>query len=92
MNKATWLGATLGAIIGLVCGLWQAWDMRHGPAARMGAGKMLTAALRLVVLMAALVAAYRFAGADRLSLVCGVVVTYTAVLVWRMKRSLAKKK
>ncbi len=87
-----WLGAALGAIIGLVCGLWQAWDMRHGPAAAVGASKMMTAALRLVVLMAALLVAYRFAGADKLGLVFGVVVTYTAVLVWRMKRSWAKKK
>jgi hypothetical protein len=92
MSKAVWLGAGAGAIIGLVCGWWQAWDMRHGPAAGVGIGRMAAATLRLVMLMTALLAVHRWTGADRLSLVCGVAVTYTAVVVWRMKRSLAKKK
>jgi hypothetical protein len=92
MDRAVWVGGALGALVGLAAGLWQAWDMRHGPEAALGGRKMASAALRLMLVMLALLAAYRFAGADKVGLACGVVATYTAVFVWRMKRSLAKKK
>ena len=90
MDRAAWFGLLLGAGIGVVCGLWQAWDMRERAAP--GLRRTGSAMVRLIFLMAALLAAYKLAGADKLWLVGGVAVTYTAVFVWKFRQALAKKK
>jgi hypothetical protein len=92
METGVWLGLSVGGVIGVICGLWQAWDMRGGASNAPGTARMLSSVLRLTFLMVALLAAYRYAGAHKLALVGGVVVTYTAIFVWRMRQQLAKKK
>jgi hypothetical protein len=91
METAVWTGWMMGGAIGVVCGLWQAWDLRGGATTVPGARRLLSSMLRLTFLMLALVAAHRLGGADKLALVGGVVVTYTAIFVWRMRRQLVRK-
>jgi Flp pilus assembly protein TadB len=88
MNTAAWTGLVLGALIGAVCGFWQARDMRTEP----GLKRAGSSALRLAFLLAALLASVAWAGADKLWLVGSVAVVYTAVFLWKFKQALTKKK
>lgn len=90
MDRAAWLGLGIGVIIGVICGLWQARDMRER--AVPGLKRTGSTMLRLIFLMAALLAAYKLAGAHKLWLVGGVAVAYTVVFVWKFRQALAKKK
>ena len=92
MDCAAWCGVSEGLVVGLVYGLWQAWDLRQGPSETPALMKTLRAGLRLVFLMGALLAAYQYGGADKIWLAVGVAVGFTAIFVWRMKTALAKKK
>lgn len=88
MNAAAWTGLALGAIIGVICGFWQACDMRAEP----GLKRLGSSALRLAFLLAALLGAVAWAKADKLWLVGSVAVVYTAVFLWKFREALAKKK
>ncbi|MEI6082750.1 MAG: hypothetical protein WCS70_00450 [Verrucomicrobiota bacterium] len=92
MDSAAWLGVTEGLGIGLIYGLWQAWDLRRGPSATPTLQRTLFAGARMLVLMSLLLVALKYGGADKIWLVVGVAVGFTAVFVWRMKTALAKKK
>ena len=92
MDSAAWFGVSEGLVIGLVYGLWQAWDLRQGSSAMPALAKTLRAGLRMLFLMGALLAAYQYGGADKIWLAVGVAVGFTAIFVWRMKTALAKKK
>ena len=91
MNTAAWTGLLLGVPIGLICGVWQAWDMRRGTNAMPGLGRLASATGRLVFLLAALVVAVEWAGADKLWLVGSVAVVYTGMFLWKFRRALTKK-
>jgi hypothetical protein len=91
MDTGIWLGIAEGLGIGLVYGFWQAWDLRQGPSAMPALVKTLRAGLRMLFLMGALLAAFRYGGAEKIWLVTGVAVGFTTVFIWRMKTALAKK-
>lgn len=92
MDGSAWLGLLLGLAIGVIYGLWQAWDMRGGPGAPPTIGSLARAAFRMVFLMGALLAALRLTSADKVWLVGGTALGFSLVFVVRLKRILAKKK
>ena len=92
MDSAAWFGVVEGLVIGLIYGLWQAWDLRRGPSATPTMQRTLLAGVRMLFLMGALLAAFKFGGADKIWLVVGVAIGFTVVFAWRMKTALAKKK
>jgi len=92
MDSAAWFGVVEGLGIGLIYGLWQAWDLRRGPNATPTLSRTLLAGVRMLFLMGALLLAFKFGGADKVWLVVGVAIGFTAVFVWRMRMALAKKK
>jgi hypothetical protein len=91
MDVSSWLGLGLGAVIGAVAGLWQARDMRCTAAAGPRLATTLSAAVRLVTVVTALLAAWRLAGANQFWLAGGVAVAYGGVFAVALKRTLAKK-
>lgn len=91
METDVWKGLLVGGVIGLVCGLWQAWDLRGGVAQAPGVARVMSSVLRLTFLMVALLLAYRYLAAHKLALVGGVAITYTVIFAWRMRQQLARK-
>ena len=91
MDFESWLGLGLGAGIGVVAGLWQARDMRRTATAGPRLATTLSAMARLVIVVAALMAAWRLAGANRFWLAGGVAVAYGVVFAVSLKWTLAKK-
>lgn len=92
MDSSAWLGWLLGLVIGLIYGLWQAWDLRRGPSTAPTLQRTMLAGVRMLFLMGSLLVAFRYGNADKIRLVVGVAVGFTVVFVWRMKTALAKKK
>ena len=92
MNFAAWLGLGLGAVIGVICGLWQAVDMRRSARTGPGVSAGISTVLRLVFLMVAMLAAARYGGANKYWLAGSAALAYSAVFGWNLKQVLPKKK
>jgi hypothetical protein len=91
MDQSAWLGLVLGVVIGAVYGLLQRRGLGKGPDPYKVGGAFLGATVRLVGLMIAVFLALRFAGADKLWLVGGLMVAYGVVFGISMLGTLVKK-
>lgn len=91
MEPSVWVGLVLGLVIGAVYGLWQAWDLRRGPAGQPTLKSVMAGGLRVLFLMLALLAAYRYTSAGKIWLASGTAVGFTAVFAVRMIKAFKKK-
>jgi hypothetical protein len=91
METSVWVGLLLGLLIGAVYGLWQAWDLRRGPQTTPTLRSVLAGGLRVLFLMLALLAAYKYTSAGKIWLASGTALGFTAVFVVRMIKALKKK-
>jgi len=92
MDSSAWIGLALGGAIGLLYGLWQAWDLRSGSAATPSISRMLLATVRIALLMGSLLAAYKYTRAAKVWLAGGTALGFSVVLGWRLKTRLSNKK
>ena len=85
MTPQAWWGLALGAVIGAAYGALQRRGLGKGPHPNAVGRSVAGSAVRLIVLMLAVLAIFRFTDADRVFLVAGTMVSYGltfVVMVW----------
>ena len=92
MSRADVIGLVCGLVIGLGFGLWHVVDLQRRQKGLIGWQTVAVSALRLTLMMVALLAALTWTEANKYWLTGSLAVAYSVPLFWKLKRLTTRNK